>query len=219
MLDELTNEERAERITTLIRHIGGLKAALAEDIGVSPQAITGWEKTGRIGRRAAAYLCRRAGYPSEYLLVRNWKGRKEEAEDWPEVMGFKVAAALGDGAVPDEYAQTHKLKFRASSLRRRGLVPDKLGIVYGRGDSMFPRIRDGDAIMFDRTQREPVDGALFVVTYDGNLLAKQLVKLGGRWFIDSLNKDDPKWRKPQPVDEHSGFEIHGRVVWIGSWED
>lgn len=142
-----------------------------------------------------------------------------DAEDWPPVLAYRQPAALGDGAEPDEYAETHKLKFRAESLRRKRLNPERLAVCYGRGDSMLPRIKSGDAILFDRGDKEPRDGALYVVTYDRMLLAKRLVLLGGRWFIESLNKDDPKFRKPEPIDEHKGFEIHGRVRWIGSWED
>ncbi len=140
-------------------------------------------------------------------------------DDWTDVLGYRQAAALGDGAIPDEYAETHKLRFRAESLRRKRLRPDALGICYGRGDSMLPRIKSGDAILFDRNNTEPADGALFVVSYDGSLLAKRLVQLGGRWFMESLNRDDPKWRKPVPIDEQKSFTIHGRVRWIGSWED
>lgn len=143
--------------------------------------------------------------------------------DWSDIRAVRTAAALGDGAEPDDYAETHKLKFRADSLRRKGLRGDRLCVIYGRGDSMLPRIRSGDAILFDTGDTTPRDGALFVVSYDrsgaGGLLAKQLVELGGRWFIQSLNKDDPKGRKPVPIDETKGFEIHGRVRWIGSWED
>lgn len=143
----------------------------------------------------------------------------DDSGDWPPVLAYRQAAALGDGAAPDEYAETHSLKFRAESLRKKGLRSDRLGIVYGRGESMLPRIKSGDAILFDSSDTDPKDGALFVVTYGGHLMTKQLSMLGGRWFMESLNKDDPRWRKPEPIDEHNGLQIHGRVRWIGSWED
>ena len=56
------------------------------------------------------------------------------------------------------------------------------------------------------------DGALYVVSYRNELLAKQLSILGGRWSTESLNKDDPKWRKPALIDEHKGFTINGQCV-------
>lgn len=143
----------------------------------------------------------------------------DQGEDWTNVIGVQQAAALGDGAEPDEYAETHKLKFRADSLKRKHLRPDKLAVIYGKGDSMWPTIKNGDAILIDTSDKEPRDEKLFVITYGRDLFAKRLVKLGDRWFIDSDNKTDPKWKRPIPVEEAKGFEIHGRVRWIGSWED
>lgn len=140
-------------------------------------------------------------------------------EGWADIIGVRQAAALGEGAVVDEYAETHKLKFRAESLRRKKLKADRLAVLYGRGESMLPTIKDGDAIMFDTSDIEPRDDKIYVISYEGILMAKRLVELGGRWFIASDNKDDPKWRKPVAVDETRHFEIHGRVRWIGSWED
>ncbi len=156
------------------------------------------------------------------LWLATGRGPRDATEDddaWPDVMAHKVAASLGDGAVPDEWAEAHKLKFRAESLARKRLRPASLAVCYGRGDSMLPRIRSGDAILFDRSDTKPKDGALFVLSYDGGLYAKRLIEIGGKWFIESLNKDDPKWRKPEPIDESKPINIHGRVRWIGSWED
>jgi len=145
--------------------------------------------------------------------------KQPERSDWMDILAYKQAASMGDGAVPDEYAETHALKFRAESLSRKRLRSDRLGVCYGKGDSMLPRIHSGDAILFDMGDTKPKDDALFVISYDGDLLAKKLTEIGGRWHIESLNKDDPKWRKPRPIDEFKQFQIHGRVRWIGSWED
>lgn len=143
----------------------------------------------------------------------------DDIEDWSDVKGVRQAAALGDGAEPDEYAETHKLKFRSASLSHKKLKPERLAVIYGKGDSMYPTIKDGDAILIDTGDREPKDDKLFVITYGRDLFAKRLINLGGKWFIDSDNKSDPKWKRPEPIDEVKGFVIHGRVRWIGSWED
>lgn len=166
-------------------------------------------------------LCKALSVRREWLL--HGRGSMDESgqgdSDWPDIPAYRQSASLGEGSIPDEYAETHALKFRSDSLRRKRLQIGQLGVVYGKGDSMAPRIHSGDAIMFDRSDREPKDGALYVISYDGELIAKKLSLLGGRWFIESLNQDDPKWRKPKLVDEAKQFEIHGRVRWIGSWED
>lgn len=139
--------------------------------------------------------------------------------DWTDITAYEQAAAMGDGSAPDDYAVTHKLKFKASSLQKKGLFANKLSVLYGRGDSMLPRIYDGDALLFDTSDTTPRDGRIYIVKYDGGYFAKRLHQYGDQWFLVSDNTTDPKWRKPVLVDFNNGFEIIGRVRWIGSWED
>ncbi len=139
-------------------------------------------------------------------------------DDWADVRGFAQGASLGDGATPEEWAESHKLKFRAASLHRRGLRPDKLCVYYGSGDSMEPRICDGDAVMFNTADRRPVDEGLFVVRWEGHIFVKTLQLIGEHWHLVSENRADPKWRKPVPVLAGDDFEVLGRVCWIGRWE-
>lgn len=168
------------------------------------------------------------GWARHFKVNMRWlihgKGPKEiqpvdDDTDWAPVLGVHQAAALGDGAEADEYASTHKLMFRRTSLARKKLKPDQLAVIYGKGDSMHPTIKDGDAILVDLSDKEPRDDCVYVITIGRDLMAKRLVKLGSQWFIDSDNKADPKWKKPMAIDEAKGFEIHGRVRWIGSWVD
>lgn len=136
--------------------------------------------------------------------------------DWAPVMAYKLAASLGNGAQPDEYAETHSLKFRADSLRRKRLHPERLGVLYGRGDSMLPNIKSGDAILFDRSDIQPKDGKLFVINYDGDLYAKRLIEIDGMWFASSDNFD---LYKPIRLDPARGVVIIGRVRWTAGWVD
>src|SRR5690606_35071593 len=119
MLDSqpLTAEERAGRIAEAIRVCTKTrtKAQVAELLGVTPQAITGWEKTGRINRESLAGLALLSGHPIEYFIDR----RPQKAEEWVDVQGYAQAVGLGKGAEAQEYAETHKLKFRAESLARK----------------------------------------------------------------------------------------------------
>jgi phage repressor protein C with HTH and peptisase S24 domain len=157
----------------------------------------------------------------------NWletgKGQKHASQsatdqDWADITAYSQAAALGDGSVPDDYATAHKLKFKARSLQKKGLFANNLSVFYGSGDSMLPRIHDGDALLFDMADTTPRDGQIYIVRYDGGYFAKRLHQYGDQWFLVSDNTSDPKWRKPVLVDFNNGFEIIGRVRWIGSWE-
>jgi phage repressor protein C with HTH and peptisase S24 domain len=142
-------------------------------------------------------------------------------DDWANVMGYSQSAGLGTGAEADEYAETHKLKFKATSLRRKGLRPDKLAVFYGKGDSMLPRIKAGDAILFDTSDKRPSDGAVYVIFWKNEYYAKRALVLDDVTYFTTDNPNgDHHWNKPRRMDaKRDPIEIIGRVRWIGSWED
>lgn len=149
----------------------------------------------------------------------------EPDDEWADVRAHSQSVGLGDGREAAEYAETRKLKFRVVSLRRKGLSPNTLSVVFGRGDSMLPRIRDGDAILFDTSDKVPRDGRIYVVQIDGprgpEYSAKRCVEILGRIAFEAINPDgDHQWSKPRAMDDPKRpIEILGRVRWIGSWED
>ena len=211
-----------ERIRSEREAKGISRNELAQHAGLAYSTLADLENNKSGGTTVLHKIADKLGVRPDWLAT--GKGPKDGVvgdpdESWSDILGVRQAVALGPGAEPDEYAETHKLKFRSDSLQRKHLRPDKLAIVYGKGDSMYPTIKNGDAILIDTSDKEPRNDKLFVVTYGRELLAKRLVSLGGKWFIESDNKADPQWKWPQPIDEVRGFEIHGRVRWIGSWED
>jgi phage repressor protein C with HTH and peptisase S24 domain len=165
---------------------------IAASLGVRPE----WLETGRGPKEAA-----------------------QEDPDWDDIEASTQNAALGDGADLDEYADTHRLKFRRDSLARKRLSSDKLLVFYGNGDSMEPRIRNGDALLVNTAETDPIHDAIFMVRWEGRYYAKRLKRLGRQWFLCSDNLYDPKWRDPIAIEDHHDFEIIGRVRWVGSWEE
>jgi phage repressor protein C with HTH and peptisase S24 domain len=147
-----------------------------------------------------------------------------EDREWPPILGYAQAVGLGSGAEAAEYEETHKLKFRADSLARKGLRPGNLAVVYGKGDSMLPRIRSGDAILFDTSDTNPVDGHLYVIAMEGAANMEYNVKrceiLDEDVFFRADNPaGDHNWRKPRNMhNKRNPIKIIGRVRWIGSWE-
>ena len=148
-----------------------------------------------------------------------------DGADWADILGYAQAVGLGDGVEAEDYAITHKLKFRADSLARKRLNHRKLAVMYGRGDSMLPRIREGDAILFDTSDTSPKDEALFVIQTHGIAGNASSVKrcrhFGEDVYFDALNPEgDHHWRKPRKMDDRRHpITIIGRVRWLGSWED
>lgn len=197
------------------------KAKIADQLGVSAQAITGWQTKGTISKENLARLATICGVTVEWFLGTP----TPEPDEWADIIGYAQAAGLGDGIEAQDYAETHKLKFKASSLARKHLHAADLAVLYGHGDSMLPRIHSGDAILFDTSDTRIRDEALFVILCPGvnasEYSVKQCVEFGGEYFFQALNPaGDHGWRKPRKINDHKHpITIIGRVRWIGSWED
>ncbi|MBB3759241.1 XRE family transcriptional regulator [Xanthomonas arboricola] len=149
-----------------------------------------------------------------------------DESDWTDVVGYSQAAGLGaSGAEAVEYAETHSLKFKKNSLRRRGILGRPLAVYYGRGDSMEPTIRDGDAILFDTSDTKVSDGSLYLIQAHGvanpAYYVKRALVLDGVTYFQSDNPvGDHAWRKPRRMDSiREPITVIGRVHWIGGWAD
>lgn len=145
--------------------------------------------------------------------------------DWAPVHATRQGLGLGQGVDPEDYAEAHLLLFRKSSLARKHLKPDKLEVAYGKGESMLPRIHDGDAVLFDTTDTTPKDGHLYVILVEGRgdkpePQVKRCLTIGSFVFFAADNPAGAHdWAKPRPLgDPKHEIRVLGRVRWIGSWE-
>lgn len=146
-------------------------------------------------------------------------------DQYADVIGYSQAAGLGAGAEAVEYAETHSLKFKRTSLRRRGIHNKPLAVYYGKGDSMEPTIKDGDAILFDTSDTRVVNGGLYVIQVHGIGNAEYFVKRAlvldaGVYFQSDNPRGDHTWKDPRPMDsKRHPITVIGRVHWIGGWAD
>jgi phage repressor protein C with HTH and peptisase S24 domain len=94
-------------------------------------------------------------------------------------------------------------------------------VFYGKGDSMEPRIKSGDAILFDTSDTRAIDGAIYIILWRGEYYAKRALVLDDVVYFATDNpRGDHNWTKPKRVDaKRDPITIVGRVRWIGSWED
>lgn len=202
---------------------------LADAAGVTKQAISAIERNETKNPEAETLerVGRRLGLSTRWLLdgtgpkARNDSPNEDPKSEWADILASTQHVSAGDGAEAHEYQETHKLKFRAESLRRKGLRANALVVYYAKGDSMEPRIRKGDAILFDTTDTKPADGAIYVIQWRNELYAKRANIIEGVVYFESDNPaGDHSWRKPKRMaDERQPIIVFGRVRWIGSWED
>jgi phage repressor protein C with HTH and peptisase S24 domain len=201
---------------------GIVRADLCKRTGIGYSTLAELERGGMQTSTKLHTIADALGVATRWLET--GKGPKHAADTekgWPDVLGYSQAVGLGNGAEAQEYAETHALKFRASSLAKKRLHVGNLRVFYGRGDSMLPRIRNGDAVLFDTSDTKPRDGAVFVVMVGGEYFAKRCEILDDVVYFRSDNPDgNHGWQKPRRMDaKRDPVTIIGRVRWIGSWED
>lgn len=228
--------ELSDRVALARKHAQLTQTQLAKLAGVSQQAINKLESGQSRDSKRIVQIAMACGVRPEWLT----SGEEPMASDTPplavharmaaneddytDVIGYSQAVGLGAaGAEAVDYAETHSLKFKKTSLRRRGILNRPLAVYYGKGDSMEPTIEDGDAILFDTSDTRVVDGVLYVIQVDGRANPEYYVKraevLDGIVFFRSDNAGgDHDWQKPRRMDsKREPITVIGRVHWIGGW--
>lgn len=223
-METLGTRIRAER-----EEQGISRAELARFAGIAPTTLSDLELGLSKSTTALHKIAQRLGVRPEWLET--GRGAKEQGaqpaeDDYENVTGYSQAVGLGAaGAEAEEYAETHSLKFKKTSLRRRGIYGRNLAVYYGKGDSMEPTIEDGDAILFDASDTRVVDGVLYLIQVHGAANPEYYVKRAmvldaGIYFASDNPKGDHQWQKPRPKDsQREPITVVGRVHWIGGWAD
>ncbi|WP_312321224.1 S24 family peptidase [Stenotrophomonas sp.] len=218
-----------ERIKEARRLRGLTRPKLAEVARVKYPTLAGIENNDQAGTTQLPQIADALGVSAKWLQT--GKGAMDapapqvDESEYADVIGYSQAAGLGAGAEAVEYAETHSLKFKKTSLRRRGIHNKPLAVYYGKGDSMEPTIEDGDAILFDTSDTRPVDGVLYVIQVDGQANPEYYVKRAmvldaGVYFASDNPAGDHNWRKPRPMNSpRNPITVIGRVHWIGGWAD
>ena len=187
------------------------QVVMCKDLGVTQSTISGWEN-GKIkmsaedAHRVADYL----QVSVDYLLGRTESniagGYTPEAVALFEVLG-KVAGGYG-GAV-EEIATGEMITLPIEMLG--GRPASDYFVLQVKGNSMYPKILDGDKVLVLRT--ESVDsGTTAVVLYNGDeATIKKVFFENGDWV--DLVPNNPEFEKRRIfADESDKFRILGKAV-------
>lgn len=161
-----------------------------------------------------------AQFSAGRILVNVTAGEPPAANDKfekvPELADVRLAA--GHGIENDNELANGMIQFRRSFLRSVGADGGRGRVVYAKGDSMEPVIKDGAALLVvpdeGLTMRDLVVGGIYAINYDGKMIVKALAKdrLTGHWVARSLNS--AKYADI-PLEGDVSVRILGRVVWAG----
>lgn len=169
-----------------------------------------------LGEELAREIESLCGLPNGWLDQRNQVATPADSK--AQLPGFTmvprrlVDLSAGNGSLAYAEEDAPPLAFRSEWLSKEGLTPRNLVVAYVRGDSMTPRLHDGDTILIDTSRTSPVDGAVFAVRYGDELRVKRVFRK-----IDSitLHSDNPDYPSEDiPYSKLADLHLIGRVVWV-----
>lgn len=143
---------------------------------------------------------------------------KRMAEVYPSFVWIpvlsEVMASAGSGYLAPNEQITDFAAFHEGWLRSIGVRPEGAQMLYVKGDSMEPTLRDGDVLLVDTTIDHVRDNAIYVVVYNGNILVKRINLM--RDGAVTLQSDNTR-HTPEtvPANEVEQLNIAGRVMWFG----
>ena len=209
-----TKSHIGQKITEAMRLRGVTQAKLARDFGVKPPSVNEWRKFGRIAKEHIPRLIEYFQLPYEW-----WFGEtsvttpKRSNDDVVFVRWFSdIRLAAGSGIHVEQDGEVRDLAFREDWLRSLGLAPQSLVAVRSDGDSMSPRIQDGDLLLINTAMRSPQNGKIYAFTQGRKGRVKRLYKTDRGLRVVSDNPDYPE--EIITPDRIDGFHIIGRVILI-----
>lgn len=125
-----------------------------------------------------------------------------------------IAVSAGPGAgEPDTVEARTEIAFNPSYMRRHfGRAGEGFAMLYVKGDSMTPTLRDGDEIVIDCTIKSVDRDGIYVFRLRGDHRVKRIqIKLDGSLLVKSDNEAyEQELVGPEQADD---FQVEGRLVW------
>ncbi|MDR7101494.1 S24 family peptidase [Croceicoccus sp. BE223] len=129
-----------------------------------------------------------------------------------QIQKLDLSLSMGPGTLIDGYVEAEPVTFDLAFIRAITRSPsDKLRLVTGIGDSMYPTLNWGDAIMIDTADRQLArqDGIYWIDLY-GAAGIKRLRTIGRDRVL--VISDNPAMAD-QEVDT-ADLRIEGRAIWV-----
>lgn len=139
---------------------------------------------------------------------------EEPQSKFANIPFLDIELAAGNGFYASQERTQDLIPISKDWIFENNLNEGALKAVTVRGDSMSPRIQDGDILLINTDDKKPKSGNVYAIAVDDELRVKRLLKrMDNNWIISSDNKSDLSF-----VDEvisHHNFEqlrIIGRAV-------
>ncbi len=222
-----------ERLQTILTHWPSADR-LARSMGVSPSAFRKWLKgEAEPSRERLVALARATGVGVAWLAEgegpepvfeqsagsRRRTGVRDTADeaDWSNfvLLPRRPEAAAAGGTTPAAPAGNEFMALRHDWVRTVcGVEPGNLILETAIGESMTPKIRDGNTLLIDTADQTFGHFGIYVLEINGHRLVKRVQRKHDGSLV--LISDNAAYL-PDEVDKAaaSSISVVGRVVWVG----
>ena len=142
--------------------------------------------------------------------------RTESAPSFVEIDWAVGDISAGPGRHASDDYERRSLAFSDSWLRSKGLKRKDLVIIKVHGESMEPRLSNGDVALINTADREIKDHKIYALRYGDDLRIKRLsTRYDGAIVISSDNPMPEFKDEVVPAQELPQLHVIGRAVWVG----
>ncbi|WP_040501900.1 LexA family transcriptional regulator [Herbaspirillum sp. YR522] len=218
---------------------GGNMSELAAFCKVTPQAVQQWIAQGRAPRphrlqEIAAYFGitekellfgedvpgdmtsrenERVVFPASFIPVAAYEPGDDDFVTIKTVR-LKLSAGITGFSIEPERGEGMPIVFQREWMERNGFYAENLIAVKIRGDSMRPKLDDGDLVVINTADRIPKDNHLYAVNFDGEDVIKRLCRENREWWLVSDNPDQKSY--PKQICKGGSCIIIGHIIHMQS---
>ena len=205
------------RLKTARKHASLSQALLAERVKVSQANISKLELGDATGSEFTAQIAEVCGVNPHWLATGEGQMQpaltaKQSSQEYkvetinlidnpayPSIrrVNLKLSAGIVGFIIEHDVEDKSPIVMQRQWFVSRGYNPAKLLATGLKGDSMSPGMNDGDTIVINTEDTTPVDGVVFAINYEGELLVKRMVRDTGTWWLSSDNPDQRKYPRKQ----------------------
>lgn len=201
---------------------GWTQSQLAVAAGLSQGTIGNIESGARQARGSLPQIAEALGVEHKWLsqgLGSPWKTRELPVAYLVGTPGSNVQAIsrirlrLHDGSrqisIDTDEDDTSPIALSKVWLESRELDARRLLAMRVGAVGMEPSLQEGDTVIVSSVHTEPLDGSVYAVNYEGELVFRRLVRDGGLWWLYADNTDQARF--PRKTFDDRAVLI-GRVV-------
>ena len=231
-------ETLGSRLKALRRQRNLTQQKIADALGVSKTSVIYWEKDENVPKHESlTALAKTLGTTTEWLLDGVAVPEKSNADIAKMEVGIyqagdpvpdgyvaidyydDVFVSAGNGYLNLEKPSNNKMLFPVDLIKECNVEPATTKVIHVRGESMFPKLKDGQAISIDMSARTIYDGEIYAFQVGDDTKIKYLFNWSdeGKGGFKAVSANPDKNQFPDEYYSPSRIESEGITILGQYW--